>query len=254
MRVLIVDDEPLARRRLREMLAEAPDVEVVGECSDGEEAVAGILALRPDVVFLDIEMPEMDGFEVLRTLGPEQTPVVVFATAYDEYAMRAFDAHAVDYLLKPLERGRVESSLDRARAFVDRHTHPSFHARLQAVLASLEGPGSESPERIGVRVGQRIEFVRVADIDWVGAEANYVRLHVEKRSYVIRETLQQFSKRLDPKLFLRIHRSTLLNTKRIKAIQSIGRGSYTMVLQDGTKLTSGASFREAIEMLITGAA
>lgn len=130
----------------------------------------------------------------------------------------------------------------------------SFRARLQAVLASLEEPGSEYPERIGVHVGQRIEFVAVADIDWVGAEANYVRLHLGTRSYIVRQTLNQFSRRLNPRVFLRIHRSTLLNINRVKSIQPIGRGSYAVVLQDGTKLTSGASFRDAIEMLISGAA
>lgn len=254
MRVLIVDDEVLARRHVREMLAEAPDVEVVGECSDGGEAVDSILALRPDVVFLDIEMPEMDGFDVLRTVGPEKTPVTVFATAYDEHAMRAFDVHAVDYLLKPLDHSRFEAALDRARVFVDRDAKQSFQQRLQAVLASVEEPGPEYPERIPVRVAQRIELVRVADIDWVGAEANYVRLHLGKRSYVIRETLHQFSSRLDPRAFLRIHRSTLLNTERVKTIESVGRGSYVVALHDGTKLSSSASFRENIAVLIAGAA
>ena len=244
MNVLIVDDEPLARERLRTLLSAEPDVELTDECADGEAAVEAIRRSAPDLVFLDVQMPGAGGFDVIRAVGPERMPHVVFATAHDEFALRAFDVAALDYLLKPFDEERVRVALGRAR---DRIADGG--PRLDpAVLALLEGArgGASYAERLTVRTGTRYAVVRVAAVDWIGAEDNYVRLHVGRESHLMRDTLAALERTLDPRRFVRIHRSTVVNVDRVRSIESWGVGEFLLVLQDGTKLQSSRGYRERV--------
>jgi two-component system LytT family response regulator len=252
IRALIVDDEPLARKRVAQFLAGEPGIEVVGECSDGVEAVHAVEELRPELVFLDVQMPEMDGFDVVAALG-ERMPTVIFATAFDEFALRAFNANAVDYLLKPFNAERFHAAVERARDRIGRGDQAALARQMRSLLDTLQ-PGRRYPERLVVRVGPKIVFVRVADVDWVASEANYVRLHVGGRSYLLRETLSSLVERLSPEDFIRIHRSTVVNVNRIKEIHPMFKGTYHIRLEDGTELTSTLTYRDRIHELIEGAA
>ena len=262
LRVLIVDDEPLARQRIRDLLEEEPGIQVAGECCDGEEAVEQILLKRPDLVFLDVQMPEMTGFEVLDALRAEDLPAVIFVTAYDEYALRAFEAHALDYLMKPFHRTRFQASLSRARETVAaRRAAPAtsdpdgpdvLDRRIRAVLDEIQ-PQRRYARRLVVRVGPRIVFVNTDDVDWIDAEGNYARLHVGERTYLLRETMTRLEERLDPELFLRIHRSTIVNLDRIQEIQPMFKGNYVVILRDGTRLSTTRGYRENLHLLIEGA-
>ena len=249
IRTLIVDDEELARLRIRELLQDEGDVEVVGEAADGAEALQRIEADAPDLVFLDIQMPEMTGFEVLETVDVPRMPVVVFVTAYDEFALRAFEAHAVDYLLKPFYRPRFAVALERARAQVAHRSSGEVDARLRALLGALPS-GRPYLSRFVVRLGPRIQFVRAEEVDWMEADGNYVRLHAGARDHLLRETLSGLVTRLDPERFLRVHRSVVVNADRIREVQALGKGSYVLILADGTRVTSSSTFREAVERLI----
>ena len=251
IRTLIVDDEECARQRIRDLLGRERDIEIVGECTDGEDAVRTIRTLCPDLVFLDIQMPEMDGFQTLHALGPQQIPIIVFVTAYEDFALRAFESHAADYLLKPFDRTRFSAALERARVLLSQRADQKIGERIRVMLNALE-PEPSFLERVVVRVGQRIQFVRVDEIDWMAAEGNYVRLHVGKRSHLVRESLTRLAERLDPQSFLRIHRSVVVNTERIREVQPLHKGAYAVVLQDGTKLTSTSTFREGIDALVRG--
>jgi two-component system, LytTR family, response regulator len=258
IRVLIVDDEPLARQRLRDLLEEEPDFEVLAESGDGEDAIEKILDLRPDAVFLDIQMPEMSGFDVLEAIALEAMPIVVFVTAYDEYALRAFDAHALDYLMKPFHRSRFERSLERIRRQVAARggaseAEPDLDGRLRAVLAELTGGRSSYPKRFAVRLGSRIVFVNSEEVDWIDAEGNYARLHVGPRSYLVRQTMSRLAEQLDPERFLRIHRSTIVNLDRVREIQPMFKGTYVVILSDGTQLTSTRGYRDGLRLLLEGA-
>ncbi|HEX6370826.1 MAG TPA: response regulator [Longimicrobium sp.] len=253
VRTLIVDDEDLARQRITELLADEPDFAVVGECGDGEEAAREIRRLRPDLVFLDVQMPEMDGFEVLSTIDPARAPVVVFVTAYDEFALRAFEAHAIDYLLKPFYRPRFHVALDRARAqLAQRNAAPPADARLRRLLESLATAERPALERFVIRTGTRIYFVPVGEVDWIQAEGNYVRLHTGARTHLLRASITSIADRLDPRVFLRIHRSTILNLGRLREVHPFAKGTFVVVLQDGTRLTSSITYRAGIETLIAG--
>ncbi|HEV2131219.1 MAG TPA: LytTR family DNA-binding domain-containing protein [Longimicrobiaceae bacterium] len=252
LRTLIVDDEPLARQRIRDLLRDQPDIEVIGECADGEEAVLRIEEDRPELVFLDIQMPEMDGFEVMEAVGSEQMPTVIFVTAFDEFALRAFEAHAIDYLLKPFYRPRFQAALERARAQVAHRRGQRVDERIRALVDELPSR-PKFPARLVVRVGQKIHFVRTDEVDWIDAEGNYVRLHVGKRSYLLRETMTRLEERLNPRRFVRIHRSTIVNVERIKEIESMFKGNYVVILQDGTKLTSTSGYRSRLNELIEAA-
>lgn len=252
IKTLIVDDEELARLRIRELLSHEPDVEIVGECGDGEEALEAIIALSPDLVFLDVQMPEMDGFQVVEALDPGTLPTIVFVTAYDEFAIRAFDAHAFDYLLKPFHGERFRTTLSRVRAHLERGAGPQpTDRRLYSLLESLSSSRSWM-ERFVVRTGSRIYFVRVDEVDWMEAEGNYVRLHTGKRNHLVRTTISSLIGRLDPGRFLRVHRGTIMNLDRLREVQTYAKGSYILVLEDGTKLTSSATYREGVEKLIAG--
>jgi two-component system LytT family response regulator len=255
---MIVDDEAIARERVRRLLAAEPDVTVVGECSSGPQAIADIDRLQPDVVFLDVQMPGCDGFEVLRSLHSGKLPVVVFVTAFDQYALQAFDVHALDYLLKPFDARRLRQSLDRARAQLSVSPN-GYEARLAALIERVseertrlaEALARATPqylERVSVRLDGRILFVRVSDIDWVESSHNYVRLHVGKEIYRLRESLSDMATRLDPSRFTRIHRFTIVNLDRIREVQPWFSGDYVVILQNGQRLRMSRSYRGALKL------
>jgi two-component system, LytTR family, response regulator len=232
---LIIDDEPLARRSIRRFLAADPEVEVVAECGDGESAVAAILSKKPELVFLDVKMPEKDGFEVLREVGAERMPATIFVTAYDRYALRAFDANAVDYLLKPVGQERFDRALARARERIAERPNRDAAERLIALLSQLKAQ-NEYLERLPVAANGRILLVKTSEIDWIEADGNYARLHVSTSNYEIRETLTSLERKLDPRDFARIHRSTIVNVHRIKEIQPWFHGHHLVLLEGGRKL------------------
>jgi two-component system, LytTR family, response regulator len=249
IRAVIVDDEPLARRRIRNLLAEAEDVDVLTECANGREAIQAIEESPPDLLFLDIQMPELDGFDVLQAIGVGHVPVVIFVTAYDQFALRAFEAHALDYLLKPFDDERFETALQRARERIRQQTGGDLDHRLRALLKEVRGePGYL--QRMVVPSGHRSVFIRTEEIDWIEAERNYIRLHVAGRAYLLRENLSRIESTLDPAKFCRIHRSTIVNIDRIQAVESLFRGEYLVVLHDGTKLTSGRTYRRNVHHLM----
>lgn len=241
--VLIVDDEPPARQGLRELLERQPDVEIVGEARRVEEAVAAIESLEPDLVFLDVQMPGGTGFDVVRAIGVDRMPVVVFATAYDQYALQAFDAHAIDYLLKPYDSERFEAALDRARLQLRRQ---SVDERLLALIDRLDAP-SRYLTRFALKHGARTRFLDVNDVDYFEAETNYVRIHVGDRSHLMRETLTALAGKLDPSRFLRVHRSLIVNKTRITEVESLFAGEYVLFLSTGRKLTTGRTYRAAVQ-------
>ncbi|HEX5411804.1 MAG TPA: LytTR family DNA-binding domain-containing protein [Terriglobia bacterium] len=232
---VIVDDEVLARRSILRFLAGRPDVEVVAECSDGGSAVSSILAKRPELVFLDVQMPEMDGFEVLRKIGPGFMPVTIFVTAYDRYALRAFEVNALDYLLKPFGRERFEQALARAR---QRIAEKSDRNTTQRLISLLEGLNKQNEfiDRLPVTENGRILFLATREIDWIEANGNYVLVHAGARTYEIRETLTCLEQKLSPRDFQRIHRSSLVNVNRIKEIHPWFHGYHLVVLANGEKL------------------
>ena len=249
IRAAIVDDEPLARRRIRSLLAEARDVEVIAECANGVDAIESLVGSPPDLLFLDVQMPEIDGFDVLHALGVGRVPVVIFVTAYDQFALRAFEAHALDYLLKPFDDERFETALQRARERIREQQGGDLDRRLQALLETVRGDHGYL-QRLVVPTGHRSVFIRTEQIDWIEAERNYVRLHVGGRGYLLRENLSRIASALDPTTFCRIHRSTIVNVDRIQAVESLFRGEYLVVLHDGTKLTSGRSYRRNLHAVM----
>jgi two-component system LytT family response regulator len=248
IRTLIVDDEPLARRGIRAQLDEEEDIEIVSECRNGLEAVAAIEEQSPDLVFLDVQMPELDGFGVLEAVGVDRMPVVIFVTAYDQYALRAFDVHALDYLLKPVDAERFAGALQRARKQIEHHNVQDLNQRLQTFLDDVRAK-QKFTERLVIKSGGRIFFLSVQEIDWIEAADNYVRLHVGRDSHLLRETMNHLEKRLDPDHFLRVHRSRIINIRQIKELQPLFRGEYDIMLQDGTRLESGRGYREKLQKL-----
>jgi len=253
MRVVLADDEPLVRERLRTLLAARADCTLVGECADGAEAVAAIEAERPDLVFLDVQMPELDGFEVLEALPEAGRPAVVFVTAYDEYAVRAFEVNAVDYLLKPIEPGRFAAALDRVaerrRVGARPDSGTGADPALDALLAELRARRGHT-ERFVVRDGHRVTFVPVADVDWIDAAGNYVRLHAGGRAHLLRETMKTVEARLDPGRFVRVHRSAIVQLDRVTAMEPWFHGEYVLTLRDGTRLTSSRSHGARLRALL----
>lgn len=235
IRAVLVDDEPLARRGILRFLKNDSELEVVAECGDGQSAVGAILAKKPDLVFLDVQMPEMDGFEVVRRVGPEKMPLTIFVTAFDRYAIRAFDANAIDYLLKPVGLGRFTKALARVK---ERIAEKSKHDTAQRMIVALEEikRHEEYLERLPVLENGRIVFVKTKEIDWIEANGNYAQLHVGPRTYEIRETLNALERKLRPRDFLRIHRSTIVNVHLIKEIQPWFHGYHLVLLQNGKEL------------------
>jgi two-component system LytT family response regulator len=245
IRVLVVDDEPPARAEVRRILEAQPDVRVVGECADGARAIERIRADAPDLVFLDVQMPGVNGFGVLRAVGAADMPRVVFVTAYEEYAVRAFEAHALDYVLKPFEEERLLAALDRARHELHAPADDEDDVRLRALESYL------SPERAGgypevfaIRAGERYQVVRVADVRWIEAEGSYARLHTDAGPRLMRQTLADLAERLlDPRYFLRIHRGAIVNLARIVAVEPVSRAEYDVVLDDGSRVPCSRGYR-----------
>jgi two-component system, LytTR family, response regulator len=249
IRTCIVDDEPLARERLRSLLKSEPDIELVGECEDGAAAVDLIEKHAPDLVFLDVQMPGTDGFAVLRALDGRTPPAVVFVTAYDQYALQAFDVHALDYLLKPFSSGRFRRAMQRVRAELQRETPGvEMSQRLISFIQNLRQ--QKQPERLVLKTSGRVSFVRIDEIDWIEAEGNYVRLHIGATSHLLRETMKGIEAKLDPDRFIRIHRSTIVNTDRIKELQPLFHGEYAVILRDGTRLTASRGPENKLRKLI----
>jgi len=248
-KVLIVDDERLSRQRIRRLLAFEPECEIAGECGNGSDAVRTMARERPDILFLDVQMPELDGFEVVRVADdyPQHSrPLVIFTSAFDEYALRAFEVHAFDYLLKPFDRRRFRESLQRAKTQLTRERSESTDHRLAALFEHFAN-GRQMPNRVAVRNNGRVVFVKIDEIDWIEASDNYVCLHCGKETHVLRETMSQLESRLDPSRFVRVHRSAIVNLDRIKELQPWFRGEYRVILRDGTELTLTKSHREKLE-------
>ena len=244
--VVIADDEPPARKGLRALLELHPGVRVVGEAGSGRDAADTIRRLQPELVFLDVQMPEGDGFDVVREIGVERMPVVVFATAYDAYALKAFEAHALDYLLKPYDRARFEEVLQRARAQVMQLRGAGAEPRLLSFVREME-ERSRHLRRIAVRTGPRVRLVDVDDVDYFEAETNYVRLHVGGASHLVRDTLGALEAKLDPARFLRIHRSLIVNMERVVEVEPLFAGEHVLSLRGGARLTTGRTYRSRVQ-------
>jgi two-component system, LytTR family, response regulator len=250
IRTLIVDDEPLARERLRTLLSAEPDIEIIGECGDGPQAVESIRKDPPDLVFLDVQIPEIDGFGVLERIGVENVPVVVFVTAYDQYALEAFDVHAIDYLLKPFDEARFAKALARARSAVQAQRSGEVSERLLALLRGLRTAPTGRTERLVVKSAGRLFFLRTEEIDWIESSGNYVCLHVGSESHLLRETMSSLEARLDPTSFIRIRRTAIVNVDRIKELQPLFHGEYEVVLRGGARLTLSRSYRDRLQCLL----
>jgi two-component system LytT family response regulator len=248
LRVIVVDDEPLARCGVADLVRKDPGLEVVAECADGRSAVQAIEGLHPDLVLLDVQMPELDGFEVLRRLDPASRPAVIFITAFDEFAVRAFDVHALDYLVKPFDDARFVEALERAKRAIG-GGDGELGRRLDALLGHLAGGGTpeEYRNRIVVKTAGRVFFVRVEDLDWIEAADYCVKLHAGGRSHVIRESMSALEERLDPRRFFRASRSAIVNLDRVQEIQPYGKGDQVVLLQDGTRLRLSRARRLELE-------
>jgi two-component system LytT family response regulator len=245
IRTLVVDDEPVARTRLISLLQGEPDFEVAGECANGAEALSAISSESPDLVFLDVEMPEMDGLELARALGPDRMPPVVFVTAFNQYALQAFEIHALDYLLKPFSSERFRSALSHVREQVAQRRATTVGRQLLAMLPEIRP--RETLDRMVVRSSGRIYFVRTAEIDWCEAAANYVCLHVGAQTHVVRETMNRLESQLDTNQFIRIHRSTIVNLDRVQELRSSFNGEHVVVLRDGTRLALSRGYRDNLQ-------
>ena len=245
IKAMVVDDEPLARERVITLLQGEPDVDLIGECRDGEEAASAIQQLNPDLVFLDVQMPRVNGFEVIDAVGPERMPMVIFVTAYDQHALRAFEVRALDYLLKPFDRDRFQEALGRARRSIEREETGDLGRRLLALVKDLKP--TPRVDRLVVKSGGRLFFLRTDEIDWVEAAGNYVRLHVGSDAHLQRETMNAIEAKLDPQKFFRIHRCRIVNMERIQELQPWFNGEYTVVLKTGARLTLSRGYREKLQ-------
>ena len=246
IKTLIVDDEPLARERLAALLGGEADIEVVGQARDGEEAVTAIQDHSPQLVFLDVQMPHMNGFDVIEAVGQDRMPLVIFVTAYDQHALKAFQVRALDYILKPFDRERFTDALQRARRQIEREETGDLGRRLLALVKDLRRDQPRT-DRLVVKSGGRLFFLRMDEIDWVEAAGNYVRLHVGPGSHLLRETMNAIEGRLDPEKFFRIHRSRIVNMERIQEMQPWLNGEYAVVLRTGTRLTLSRGYREKLQ-------
>ena len=253
IKTLIVDDEPLARRNLRVLLEKDPQIEIVDECRNGREAVKAINTLSPDLIFLDIQMPEMDGFDVLARTGPEHIQAIIFVTAFDQYALKAFDVHALDYLLKPFDDERFAHALQRAKTQIEAREINRLSKRLLALLEERESErkGSEETEkyltRLMIKDAGRVMLLKVDEIDFIEADGNYAKVHAGRKSHLLREKMNELEARLDPAKFVRIHRSIIVNLERIKEMHPHFNGDYIVVLEDGRKLRLSRTRREHLE-------
>jgi two-component system, LytTR family, response regulator len=249
IRCLVVDDEPLGRERIKSLLNALPDAELVGESDTGSAAIAAIDALTPDLLFLDVQMPEVDGFGVLASIKTAHVPAVIFVTAYDEYALKAFEVHAQDYLLKPFDPDRFYSAFERAANRIRGERAGDVNDRLVALLSDIERDRPRR-SRIAIRSGGSIFFLPVEEIDWLEAADNYVRIHSKGETHIVRQTLQRMEESLPPDSFVRIHRSSIVNVGRIKEIQPWFGGEYVVLLRDGTKVHTSRRYRARLEALM----
>jgi two-component system LytT family response regulator len=248
IRALIVDDERLARERVRALLSEEDDIEIVAEVTDGRRAAAAIRDERPDVVFLDIEMPERDGFEALASVPPGREPVVVFVTAHEEHALRAFEEDAADYLLKPFDRARFRETLERVRSRLDARENGDLGRRLRRLIEHWPGPSE--PGRLAVRTGGRTILVDLARVDWIEGSANYVRIHMGAEVVMHRITVSELADLLEARGFIRIHRSTIVNVARVREIEPGFAGAQVITLQDGTRLMMSRNYRSRLSRIV----
>ena len=253
IKTIIVDDEPLARRNLRVLLERDPQIEILDECRNGREAVKAINTLSPDLIFLDIQMPEMDGFDVLARVGPEHIQAIIFVTAFDQYALKAFDVHAIDYLLKPFDDERFARALERAKSQIAAREINQLSGRLLALLEEREterkGSKPESPylTRLMIKASSRVMLLKVDEIDFIEADGNYAKLHTGRKTHLLREKMNDLEGRLDPAKFVRIHRSIIVNLDRIKELHPHFNGDYVVVLEDGRQLKLSRTRREHLE-------
>ncbi len=257
IKTLIVDDEPLARRTIRDLLATDPEIEIIGECGNGLETVRFIRRQLPDLLFLDIQMPGMNGFEALSKIEHERIPAIVFVTAFDNYALKAFELHALDYLLKPFTDKRFEEALRQAKTQVELREINRLSQSLLALLGEQAGreiaplKRKSFLTRFMIRSGGRVSFIKAADVDWISADDYYIKLHVAGKSHLLRISMNELEEKLDPQRFLRIHRSTIINFDRVKELHQHPNGEYVVVLKDGTELKLSRSRRERLEELLT---
>lgn len=249
IRTLIVDDESLARERIRDMLASDPAIAIVAECANGEEAIEAIQRFSPDLVFLDVEMPGIDGFAVLDGLPVDRMPTVIFVTAYDQYAVRAFEVYALDYLLKPFDQERFEKALKRAKTHIASERSDAVSERILRAIEDIKTKPVHL-ERLVIKLNGHVFFMKAEEIDWLEAEGNYVRLHSGKESYLLRDTISALESQLDPKRFIRVHRSAIVNVDRITELQPWFHGEYRIVLREGVQLTLSRTYREKLHELL----
>jgi two-component system, LytTR family, response regulator len=249
IRALIVDDEPLARRGVRVCLRGATDVTITGECATGQEAVTQILRTKPDLAFLDVQMPGMNGFEVLTRIPREQCPLVIFLTAHDEYALRAFAVHALDYVLKPLDDDRFKEALDRARERLRQRSAQTVIDRLQALLADGRSvdAGTSYRQRFAIKTGHRTLLVPADDVTWFQASGDYVALHVGNKTHLLRETLDGLERQLDPHKFVRVHRSTIVSLDAIKELYTLSSRDFLVRLRDGTEVRASRRYKDRLQ-------
>jgi two-component system, LytTR family, response regulator len=253
IRTIIADDEHLARKKLRLLLGSEPGVQVVAECENGQQTIDAVRTHKPDLLLIDVRMPDLDGFQVLEQIGADEMPVVVFTTAYDQFAIRAFEAHALDYLLKPFEGERLHHAIERARLEILKSHDRDLTSRILDLLSKKTEPKTESrqvDDRMVIRAGGKVVFLDVKEIDWIEAAANYVKLNVGKDSYLLREGIGSVSERLDPDRFIRIHRSAIVNVRKIKELQPCESGEYIAVLKNGKELSCSRGYRNELQRLI----
>lgn len=249
MTALIVDDEPLARRKIRALLSGDPEVRVISECSNGQQAIGAINELRPDLVFLDVQMPEVSGFDVLARLAPERIPLVIFVTAYDQYCLQAFECSALDYLLKPVDRKRFRLSLDRAKSRIASNRNSGLAAEAAVILENWKAR-PQYLERIAIKTGGRVLLARTDDIDWIEAQGKYVLVHIGGQSHMLRDGMAALEAQLDPRKFLRIHRSAIVNLDRIRELEPWFHNEYRVVLADGTRLMLSRTCKKRLADLL----
>jgi two-component system LytT family response regulator len=249
IRVLIVDDEPLARKRLRALLKDDAEIVIVGECANGAETISASRELAPDLIFLDVQMPGIDGMEVSETLGERESPLFVFVTAYEQYAVRAFDAQAVDYLLKPFDRARFTRALRRAKERLRERDRDDMNRRILGLLSEIKDK-PQYLDRLVIKNNDRVFVLKTDEIDWIEAEGNYVRIHFGKQSSLMRETLSRLAAQLDPRKFPRIHRSRLVNIDRIQELQPWSHRDWRIILRGGAELRLSRNYRDQLHQLL----
>lgn len=248
IRTLIIDDEPLARKRIKRLLADEPDISVIGECSSGREAIEVIQETSADLLLLDIQMPEVNGFEVLQTIRLERMPAIIFVTAYDQHALKAFEVHALDYLLKPFKQERFKDAVKLARLQLAKNGSHEANPGLAALIETLQA-GRNYLDRFMVKSSSRVVFVKANEVDWIESAANYALLHAGDQTHIVRETMQALEDKLNPRTFQRISRSLIVNMERIKELQPMGKGQYVIILTNGKRLTMSRGIRDLQQAL-----